>query len=712
MTTILSLYFLHLTGRQEPNPRITFEAPGLLMSVGLEQLSTASGVRLMASPQTKDQALIVYVKDVPLQDLMAKIADCAGAEWVKEEAGYRLVRTASLLRKQEEAHVRMETEKIAKAQAKLRDALARDGEFNDTLARSLAAQVQSIVDEARRSNGRLANWNHQQNVGHGLPAGRLARGLAIALDPIELQNLDRPGRMVFSSTPNRMQFPLPKSFSQLLAQYEAEHVRLDSQLPSGEPHEVGGLNAEIHNLLVRKKIVDRRPAKVLLEVRRNEFAGGLGLTLFVANRAGTVLERAYENLAMDPAMAGPPPAPPPALPGESPINLSLRSKAMAEALRSAIRSQGNEFPEIPEPARQVFLNPERHTLSELILAEMLIGAAKARGKNLVATPTELGGFFGTVILSTAPSFTPSQILAQLETFIMECQFKEAEAWFTLGISDPVLLRRSAFDRAALGRMIRAAVARQSVTVEEAAAFASTTPPEFERQFAMLYLMLCSPAAGRNFERMSWQALRFHGMLGPAQSQAFADGQAIPFSRLTPAQQALFHDLIFGNSDSMGEERRRQARNRPPEEADLFGYSESLRWQPTERYPNGLGPAAKVVRRETSGDAVLAKGTYDGHPTEREFDLNGLAYHLWSQSRNANAGPEPEFTEFRHMMQRTLTYSFDADEEFAKVGVLKERSQMSAPVNSIDQLPANFMARVKEQMAKIGSEPNFAIRPPN
>lgn len=80
MNTMLTFLAVLTMGFQEPNPKVTFEAPGLLVGVALEKLSEASGVRLMASPQTKDQTLIVWVKDVPLQDLMAKIADCAGAE--------------------------------------------------------------------------------------------------------------------------------------------------------------------------------------------------------------------------------------------------------------------------------------------------------------------------------------------------------------------------------------------------------------------------------------------------------------------------------------------------------------------------------------------------------------------------------------------------------------------------------------------------------
>ena len=680
------------------------------MSVALERLSTASGVRLMASPQTKDQGLVVWVKDVPLQDLMAKIADCAGAEWSKEESGYRLIRSATLLRTQEQDHARREIEKIQKAQAKLKEALAKEGAFDDTRVRALGAQLKGIVEEARSQNGRNDNWRHQQNVGEGLPVGRLARNLAIDLNPADLIKLDRPGRYVFSTTPNRMQLPLPKSASGLIGRYEAERSQLESFMPTIDVEQLGGLNASLYTALTNRKMKDRRVAKVLLEVRRQEFGSGLSLNLMLANQAGMVFEHGYDRLDTEGMPTGPPPTPPAAPEGEKPIPVSARSKAMTEAIRKAIQAQGGDFPSMPEPVRQVFLNPERHSIAELVLSDMLIGAAKAKGKNLVGVPTEMGAFFGTVMLSTAESLTPTQALTQLGMFMMENKLAEKDDWIQLCVEDPFSLRRTAFDRAAMGRLVRGAAARNSISIDEAAAFAATTPPDFERQFAIMYIMLSSPTAGRTFERMSWQALRFHGSLGPAQHQAFANGQPIPFGRLTPGQQSIFHDLIFGDADGMGREIRSSAPSAAPEEDEVAGYGETLKYQPTERFPNGLGPKAVVRRSDVNGDTVLGRGTYGEYPTEQEFGLDEFAYFLFNRKNNPNPEVGVNLTEFRFAKQRTLTYNFDGDDEYGQVATLKERSQVSAAVDSPDKLPADFMEKVREAMKRFSSPP-ATVRPP-
>ncbi len=107
MVASLAVLFLVLSGPQQAGKNLTekvsFSVPAARLENLLPELGKAVGVPMEAETATKDEVVLVRVKDMPLQTLMAKIAEVSGAEWEEKQGVYRLGRSIDLLRKQERA---------------------------------------------------------------------------------------------------------------------------------------------------------------------------------------------------------------------------------------------------------------------------------------------------------------------------------------------------------------------------------------------------------------------------------------------------------------------------------------------------------------------------------------------------------------------------------------------------------------------------------
>src|SRR5688572_17682256 len=118
------------------DPGVSFECRGTRAEEVLEKLSPLCGRRLMTSPATRDEILILSVKDVPVKTLLDRIAEATCAEWTHESDGWRLIRSPKLDQEQEARHYRMEADRIREGQAKLRKSLQDQGAFDSSQAKA------------------------------------------------------------------------------------------------------------------------------------------------------------------------------------------------------------------------------------------------------------------------------------------------------------------------------------------------------------------------------------------------------------------------------------------------------------------------------------------------------------------------------------------------------------------------------------------------
>src|SRR5688500_20355906 len=66
---------------QEPNPRVTFSMKAATVDKVVEALAKQTGVKIAASPAISREVVLISVTDVPLETLLAKLADVVSGEW-------------------------------------------------------------------------------------------------------------------------------------------------------------------------------------------------------------------------------------------------------------------------------------------------------------------------------------------------------------------------------------------------------------------------------------------------------------------------------------------------------------------------------------------------------------------------------------------------------------------------------------------------------
>lgn len=680
-----------------PAPTITYECAATRAETLFAKLSELAGEKLMTSPATKDEFLVLRVKDVPLSELREKIAAATAAEWIREADGYRLIRSAKLLQEQDREHLRSYTAKLAAAQKKLKDQLEKAGPFDGESARSLSIQVDAMIQDARNNRGQPRNWQAQQRLDQSLPGGRLAQRLAARLDPGMLASMEAPGKLVFSTQPNRMQAPLGAEAWEAIRAYVRERDLLKPLINVGEAGGEG-LPYSLWSLRNSMGLTDQEPAKVLVQASRWESGSGTSIQVWVANRAGQVLDGANANLQTE-SFGGPMPTAPEADPsGAKPIELSERSKALADLLKTVMARGGDpqSMPPLPEPIRAVVLQPEEHNLSEFVLSDLLLGTGRAKGLNVVAGVSDLTGLF-TVMQFGGGSPSPNQFLERMRAPQHDSEFVESPRWLLMRPLDPYVDRTRKIDRSALGRLIRQANSKGMLTIDECAAFAASTPDGFDRTPVMVLMMLSSPKAMRSMERASFQVLKFHGLLTLGQRQALANGAKLAYAQMTPAQKRIFHRLVFMEQDGLS----RTSRSNVPLGAEEF-HGETLQYQPTERFPNGIPPGGTVSLTFKEGPILAMSGTFGQYRTSSEMDLTQFAFHLLAKESGnvGNPDQEPNYNEFTYIEERSYHYTFAPDDTLSFGSELKEEGTRSKTVSSPEQLPPDIWAKIKAEMETI------------
>src|SRR5690348_16065263 len=97
----LAICLFALTSAQDPSAKVTYSTVAAPADRVLQEISKLSGANLKASPQTAHEILVLNVKDVPLADLMKRIAAVTSGEW-PEKSGVTWLVPANMIRQQQE----------------------------------------------------------------------------------------------------------------------------------------------------------------------------------------------------------------------------------------------------------------------------------------------------------------------------------------------------------------------------------------------------------------------------------------------------------------------------------------------------------------------------------------------------------------------------------------------------------------------------------
>ncbi len=689
-------------------PRVTFECPAGRVENVFPELSKAAGVPLRFSAQTKDEVLILCVKDVPLDELRAKIAEAASAEWQAEEGGFRLIRSAGLLRKLEDGHRRQVTEILRASQEVLRKQLEGQPEYSEVAAQGAADRLLTYFREKKQSGNYDYDYRRMEAMQPSFPGWRLAARIAASLDPEVLASIPLRHNLVFSSSPNVMQRPLPKAAMAAIDTYAIEAARFAKHLPAQMEWGEMGWETNTMQALQLGQRENHRPSKVLAIVRSPAESGLPLVRVLIADAEGKAAGESNLSLVpYDRATAAAASIPPGPTANETPIEPRSLSIELAEKAGQLNRAPRGEVPAISPELRAFLLNPERNEIASLTVSDLAIGAAKAKGLNLVMSPSFMvsTSWSAIGIRSGDPSsWTPTNILNGLRQTVFGLSGstgEAAEGWYVLRPKNWVIDRHNWPDRSAHGAFMRAA-ARKIPGIEELAALALKCPTDRAFGSARRYVALIAPPSPDRNESTSFDLLRLHGSLNASQRNLAAK-EGLPLNGFTPFQRSLIDFLVFGSGYglSMTLDSSAEGNSELMDWETLMG---GLKSEPTELYAQGL--PQNTILRILDGNESIIRANF-----RREGGVAGYS-EMGDDflARVLLAGERPELAEFitggQHLEQFTwihrqqFRYRLLTLPKIAHIGQLRSTLSASTPVKSPLELPTEVIQRIQPILAKL------------
>jgi len=206
---------------------VTIRADVARIAFVTEELSKQIGIPIEVAPKLRDELVILYAKERPGREVLMRLASHFGWEWEKTAGGYRLVQSPSsefeekrlleesILKRMKscQEQVKKELAKIANTnkeeiekkleeiQKKIEEiqSQALQGEESPEQYRNRWASLHPLYEERRELEGRIN------------PYRRLVCSLFVSLSSQQLLELEKRGRLVFSTRPTNTQYAFPAS---------------------------------------------------------------------------------------------------------------------------------------------------------------------------------------------------------------------------------------------------------------------------------------------------------------------------------------------------------------------------------------------------------------------------------------------------------------------------------------------------------------------
>jgi len=290
--------------------RVSYDKPGQTLKSLLRDLSAQTNLNLYAAPPLDTEIVLVAVQEMPLQTLMEHIAYVVDGEWIAEsERQYRLARTPKVIK----ARTQQDREQTL---ADLREMLASE-EFRRLVEPLTREEMVERMERLRKQLRDLdAKKPDEDEIFYKIyelydkewePLKPERRLLFRILQQVDLQTLiDIPlwERRVFSNTPGRYLLPLRVNLAPLLQQWLKERETFRAVID--DPHYQSLKNestAAEHFWWFfdrdKKASQINLPAKVFLEVHRQEGREGFAFSLCLADEQNRQIAMDYYALQWD-----------------------------------------------------------------------------------------------------------------------------------------------------------------------------------------------------------------------------------------------------------------------------------------------------------------------------------------------------------------------------------------------------------------------------
>lgn len=691
---------------QEMTEKVSASCDGARLGPALEIFSKAANMPMRVGSGMAGEIVAFRFDGAPLGLAMKRLASAVDGQWIMTEGMWTLAPDTAAREAQRSK--------------------ARQGRY-DALRKQLAA----ILAPPKKQDPKAASGEVEPEDPDDLVIPRLVS----KLDLRALADLPMGGRLVFATSPNRLQRPmtLDAASVKLLVDQHNQQVELERQ--SKQNQEVLTDEETKWRVWMKKMGLDRErdrkpikdvPAKALLICERpSEGFGGGAVSCILKlydGQGNTVLLRS-RSFDTDEGRVGlmdavVPTTPDGAKPAQGhqfdPKSPKIAWTDTAKAFEAFGKQAdqmflGGDVFKLPDAMKEAIQNPDRIEPLSVILGHGLVECAKSSSAQMVASLPDGGldvGFGGRSELES----TVDRFLYGIENE-QEIAITRKDGWWTVKPKDPLDARTKRADRVALAEITRKGGSGITIGLEDLARYAAKQPEPFLSAVSTAYLMLSTPGImSMMMGDRQWDFLRLYGLLGPSERAALESGRQLPLSSLTTDQVAVVNKMVYGESPDIQV-------GPPPKEDEtgalgLFGMAwqsmgesddADYREEPTELCPNGL-PAAGYLSLGVRSEYLLKPAKGGG--IFEMFGTGGIQEFAMFQLMRDNPAmsqgtPLPDVKDVFVGNRRILHFTIQLAPDAAIRGSLNDdKVDTSGKPVSVSNLPAEVKAALEKAVAEL------------
>lgn len=717
---------------QEPDlaKKVSFKINATRAKPALEALGKIAGFPLLAAQVVQNDVLVINVADVPVGDLMKRIANVTSCDWQRDGAGFRLVRSEAKMRIDEANERRESVDAVRQAIARTVKSNGEQKDMTRAEADKLVQERLAIMDRLQTTENQELNmgaWKEYEKMRSGRPIERLLVRVIAQLDPAQLAAIPPGERRVFAVLPTRMQLRLGPGAQQALADFAQDQAILNEAADNAGLKRDGSEEDSMYGQEFFPWSNPRgKPAKLLVIASRWAESPGISIEARVLDDRGSMVASTSQELGggeegphLPSGVAAKP----------RPDDKKLELGPITKQLMDYMRAFGGEDGQIPGPEKpvltgelkQFFLHPELQDPLQLMIGDGLQQIGDQENPNIVACVPD-GSFMGMAFIGLGEQPTLRQFKAAIEAS-RSFAIKKGEGWIEVRPARAASARRDRLDRSDLGQFARAIYSRGSLRLDDLAGFALKAPSRVAEEISQMFTIVLIRDFGGAERQGQWDVLRFYASLTAMQRKAFASAQALTVSSLTPQQRAILTKIVFYAIEQDGEE----SENAPaellvPDSQDIAGVAipaqnvapEMSLFSPqgresTEVLPDGLPWEGLVRLGVANADAIRS-----GSPTMFESDglnadsiamynADSIAMYLAMREKPDLSGfadeDGPNLKDLRLGQRTTYTFNFALDSKYTIRRVLTDTAFTDPKHYSLETLPAPIKKQIDEALIR-------------
>ncbi|MEX2242354.1 MAG: hypothetical protein WD716_00770 [Fimbriimonadaceae bacterium] len=587
-----------------PDPNVgplSYKTEAKRADLVVQEIAAQAGLTLESTDDAKRHVLVIAVTDVEPDALLERIALVTSSKWDVVGEKRTLVPDQDVRRKEQATKDAKRVEAFKKAQQQMRDELNKKPGVRPPVGIGEEEEMEEDYDVPPS------------------PAEQALKQLAVLIDPNEVAKLGDDGRIVFSSSPNRMQRAMRNNqvtriLNDLVASHNAwaaEKIKEREAMKAATTDPETLAYMDMFGDESEAKLFETPPSKALLVLEIGSgfmsFMSGESpeVKLKVYDQKGAVIAQAsetmgnswYEDFATSEEEGE---EAPPKVAQEKITEADrtlIQFSEKSKILSSLNPGESMNF-NFPAPLLDLLSDPVTHDPLGFHHTDMVHAIAKAKNLDVVANLSDSD----MEMFSMGMEERGVTVGQAYNAFKNEggSTVTEADGWLTVAPADPIVARERRQDRVVLKAFITRVRQEGTASLDAISSFALSSPkPDFESGL-VLYLLAFAPSTlqGLIGQTMDWDTLQLYASMLPNQKSSLRQGGRVPFGTLTTQARNILTRMSFSCRAGIKPAADLQKTGEQPFSWGLMGAlfgggASSLAEEPTEVMPNGLPPDGAI-----------------------------------------------------------------------------------------------------------------------